>query len=202
MHLVSEFINEANYPWLDIAVGKHSYGKPRILSNPGDKRKLTIGAFCSIAENVKIFVGTFGIHPVHLPSTFPLSQLYSISSDSYDRSHLFGNLDTTIGSDVWIGRDSTIFSGLTIGDGAVIGTGALVTKDVPPYSIVGGVPAKVIRYRFEKDVVRDLLDLKWWELSDHIIIENLHLFYQTDLKKFISHLSMNKRGWLLNITTS
>ena len=74
-----------------------------------------------------------------------------------------------IGNDVWIGSNVTILGGITIGHGAIVATGAVVTKDVPPYSVVGGVPAKVIRYRFSEEKIQELLDEKWWEWNDEKI---------------------------------
>jgi hypothetical protein len=82
----------------------------------------------------------------------------------------------TIGSDVWIGSNVTVLQGVTVGHGAVIAAGAVVTKDVPPYAIVGGVPAKVIRYRFAPEVVRELLELRWWEWPLERILEARDVF--------------------------
>ena len=81
--------------------------------------------------------------------------------------------DIVIGNDVWIGFESVILSGVTIGDGAIIGTRAVVTKDVPPYTIVGGVPAKPIRKRFSDDVISELLKLQWWNWSENRIKKNI-----------------------------
>ena len=86
----------------------------------------------------------------------------------------FGNLgDFVIGNDVWIGFEAVILSGVTIGDGAIIGTRAVVTKDVPPYTVVGGVSAKPIRKRFSDDVISELLKLRWWEWSENRIKKNI-----------------------------
>ena len=90
-----------------------------------------------------------------------------------------------IGNDVWIGDDVTILGGVTIGDGAVVGTSALVTKDVPPYSIVGGVPAKVIRMRFEQETINRLLDIKWWNWDISKIKQESCEF--DDVEKFINN---------------
>lgn len=88
-----------------------------------------------------------------------------------------------IGNDVWIGDSVLILDGVKIGDGAVLAAGAVVTADVPPYAIVGGVPAKVIRYRFNEDEIEHLIKLKWWDKSEQWIKENAHLF--SNVKKFI-----------------
>ena len=81
--------------------------------------------------------------------------------------------DIVIGNDVWIGYEAVILAGVTIGDGAVIGSRAVVTKDVPPYTIVGGVPAKTIRRRFDEDTVEELLGLRWWDWPEEVIRENI-----------------------------
>ncbi len=85
-----------------------------------------------------------------------------------------------IGNDVWIGRHCMIQDGVNIGDGAIIATGSVVTKDVPPYAIVGGIPAKVIRYRFNAEIIKRLLEIRWWDLSDEKITENIDLFHKAD----------------------
>lgn len=81
--------------------------------------------------------------------------------------------DIVIGNDVWIGYEAVILAGVTIGDGAVIGSRAVVTKDVPPYTIVGGVPARTIRRRFDEDIVEELLRLRWWDWPEEVIKENI-----------------------------
>ncbi|NCP76485.1 CatB-related O-acetyltransferase [Shewanella vesiculosa] len=192
MEWTGDFINRQSFPDLDIEIGRNTYGRPRILANPGDKRKLRIGSFCSIAENVKIFVGGFGRHPTHLPTTYPLAYLFNVSRKNFDRSHLSRPLDTIIGNDVWIGRDATIFAGVTIGDGAVIGANALVNKDVQPYSVVGGIPARQINYRFSESQIRKLLDLRWWEFPDAVILQEINMFYQSNIDAFIAHMSRYK----------
>lgn len=149
-------------------IGKNTYlGSPvRIFSD-----KTEIGAFCSISWDVNI--GTTQ-HPLNWLSTHIFT--YSVRPDLYSIKVPSGNLKSfecikpvMVGNDVWIGCDVTILDGVKIGDGAVIGAGAIVTKDVPPYAIVAGIPAKIIRYRFDEQTIKELLELKWWELDDEII---------------------------------
>lgn len=160
------------YTWFThekIKVGKNTYfGIPcRIISK--DTR---IGNFCSVSWNVNI--GT-SFHPTNWLTThmFTYSQarldLYDIHLKDENILNYCGTKACTIKNDVWIGCNVTIMDGITINDGAIIGAGSVVTKDVPPYAIVAGVPAKIIRYRFDEKTIQELLDLKWWNLKDDII---------------------------------
>lgn len=123
-----------------------------------------IGSFCSIGSNVKIG----GVaHPVHFVSTSPvfLSHKDSIKA-KFARHDYLPMVKTTVGHDVWIGEGAFIKAGVRIGTGAVVGMGAVVTKDVPPYAIVGGNPARVIRYRFSDEMIQSLIATAWWDKSD------------------------------------
>lgn len=91
--------------------------------------------------------------------------------------------DIRIGNDVWIGYEAVIFAGVTIGDGAIIGTRALVTKDVPPYTIVGGVPAKPIRKRFDDNTIQRLLEIRWWDWPEEKIARNIQALQSGDIRK-------------------
>lgn len=135
-----------------------------------------IGKFCSIAEGS--FIG-LPAHPISLISSSPIfiSPINALGMKWVENSIKFSeHKEVKIGNDVWIGAKTMILGGITVGDGAIIGAGAVVTKDVPPYAIIGGVPAKLIRYRFEKNVVEDLLKSKWWNLSEENIKSNIGLF--------------------------
>lgn len=124
-----------------------------------------IGGFCSIADNVVIGSAQ---HPMHWVSTSPVFEnvIHSGPEKRFARFELPESKRTFIGSDVWIGHGVIIKAGVKIGNGAVIGAGAVVTKDVEPYSVVGGCPSKVLKMRFSEEIIADLLKTKWWELSD------------------------------------
>ena len=133
---------------------------------PINKDKLVIGKFCSIACGAK-FLFTSANHTMKSLSTYPFPLFFEEwGLDKKDVTKSWDNKgDIIIGNDVWIGYEAVILSGVTIGDGAIIGTRALVTKDVPPYTIVGGMPAKIIRKRFEEETINLLLEKKWWNWS-------------------------------------
>lgn len=126
--------------------------------------RLVIGKFCSIACGVK-FLFNSANHTQSSLSTYPFPIFYE--EWGLDRGHVTqawdNKGDIVIGNDVWIGYEAVVLAGVTVGDGAIIGARALVTKDVPPYTIVGGVPARIIRRRFPEDTIAKLLKLQWWE---------------------------------------
>lgn len=134
-----------------------------------------IGKFCSIAAGVRVGLGR---HPVAFVSTHPA--FYSPSQPvarTFAREEAFHPIQrTTVGHDVWIGENALILDGVTIGTGAVIGAGAVVTRDVAPYAIVGGVPARVLRPRFDGDTARRLLESAWWEWDEASLRERARLF--------------------------
>ena len=146
-------------------IGEFTYGKP-VIRWWGENVKLKIGRYCSIADNVKIFLG--GNHRHNWVTTYPFPSR-PMNQDWPNANHRSlptlpaTKGDVVIGNDVWLGDDSTIMSGVTIGDGAVVAARAVVTKDVPPYAIVGGNPARTIRKRFSDESIAMLLELKWWD---------------------------------------
>ena len=143
---------------------------------PVNHDRLMIGKFCSIACGAK-FIFTSANHSLKSLSTYPFPIFFeewgldvSDITDKWDNKG-----DIIVGNDVWIGYEAVILSGVTIGDGAIVGIRAVVTKDIPPYTIVGGVPAKPIRKRFDDVTIARLLELKWWDWSEERIKANLKI---------------------------
>lgn len=153
-----------------VSVGNYTYGSIKVLDN-NHLAKLIIGNFCSIASDV-----TFILNSEHYTknlSTFPFKVmcLHSCSAEAFS----YGNI--IIDDDVWIGHGATILSGVHIGQGAIVAAGAVVTKDIPPYSIVGGIPANVIKYRFSEEVIDYLLELDYKLLTESLVRDNIGLLY-------------------------
>lgn len=142
---------------------------------PINHDRLIIGKFCSIASGAK-FLFNSANHSLLSLSTYPFPIFFEEwGLDVKDITKAWDNKgDIVIGNDVWIGYEAVILSGVTIGDGAVIGARAVVTKDVPPYTIVGGVPAKPIRKRFSEDRISALLKIQWWNWTKEQIAENIN----------------------------
>lgn len=158
-----------------VIAGKHTYGHEAI-ERRGSSNTITFGKYCSIANGV-VFDSGFN-HKSDFVSTFPFKNRYDVGEQN-----AVSRGDIVIGNDVWICEDVLIMSGVTIGDGAIIGAKSIVTKDVSPYEIVGGCPAKRIRFRFEKKDVEALLELKWWDWPDEKVIDEVPT--ATDIKKFL-----------------
>lgn len=151
---------------------------------PINHDKLTIGKFCSIACGAK-FLFNSANHTMRSLSTYPFPLFYeewgldiNHVTDSWDNKG-----DITIGSDVWIGYEAVILAGVTVGDGAIIGARSVVTKDVPPYTIVGGVPAKPIRKRFSEEIIAVLLEMQWWNWPEGRIAQNINAIQSGKLEQ-------------------
>lgn len=162
-------------------VGSYTYLGPRCVVVNAE-----IGRFCSIASEVYVGLGTHPLDP--FVSTHPAFYLSrpSFGWDFADRDYHdeFGR--TRVGNDVWLGLRAAIKDGVTVHDGAVVAAGAVVVDDVAPYAIVGGVPARVIRYRFSQEVIDFLLSLKWWDESEDWLRNNWKEFHDVErlMRKF------------------
>ena len=179
-----------------VEVGKYTYGFNRIhVNNYGSRENMVrIGAFTSIASYIKIFLCGGRGHEYEHMTTFPFGATeLGVFDNIKFKVPYNGSGDVNIGSDVWIGEGVTIMSGITIGDGAVIATNATVVSNVPPYAIYGGNPAKLIKYRFSKEIIEALLDLKWWELDDEVINYFLPLIKQKPTLENIAKIKNNVR---------
>ena len=167
-----------------MSIGKYSYGTPVIYFN-NPEAELIIGKFCSIAEQVKIYLG--GSHRVDWVTTYPFGHINTGIFNNFDgKGHPKTKGDVIVGNDVWIGANATIMSGVKIGDGAVIANNSHVVKNVEPYAMIGGNPAKLIRYRFSTEQIADLLLIQWWNWDDAKINSYLPALCNTDIDEFIS----------------
>ncbi len=144
--------------------------------------RLIIGRFCALAAGVRFFMSGAN-HRLDIFSGYPFDEMAEAWKPGFDPAQHVPQSrgDTNIGHDVWIGNRATILPGITVGNGAVIGTGAVVSKDVPPFAIVVGNPARLIRYRFDPDIIVELERIAWWDWSVGKITRNLNAIRSSDL---------------------
>ena len=182
--------------------GKNSVGENTVLSNTylgygsyvcdnSNVSNCKIGRFCSISNNV---LRASGKHPTDFATTHPA--FYSkehpcglgyVAEDKFqEKVYLEKPYQVQIGNDVWIGTGAIIFDGVTIGNGAIVAAGSVVNKDVPPYAIVGGVPAKIIKYRFSEETIKKLEKSLWWKKDENWLKENAENF--SEVEKFLELL--------------
>lgn len=181
-----------------ITVGNATYGAINVLDfNPNTGSSyIKIGNFCSIAQDVTFLLG--GGHKMDSVSTYPFEHYIEGMEESTDKGNII------VGDDVWIGYGVTILSGVHIGRGAVIGAEALVTKNIPPYAVVGGVPAKIIKYRFSDTEIKELMKINYSNLSLDVIKNNFNLFTNRvdieNIKKIVklskSSLAKKDNSWV------
>jgi acetyltransferase-like isoleucine patch superfamily enzyme len=158
---------------LNSFIDSHSYCNNNTIINNAE-----IGKFSSIGSEVVIGVGT---HPTDFVTTHPAFYANNKAFNTFSDKMYFDEIGKIeIGNDVWIGSKCTILNNINIGDGAIIAYGAVVTKDVLPYSIVGGVPAKHLKFRFEQSVIQELQKIKWWDLDDKFFKQNYKLFHKPE----------------------
>lgn len=188
-------LSDRRFSW--VSVGRHTYGvRQETIIGATPLSPVTIGSFCSIAPGVTILAHVG--HRTDLPSTYPLRSLLFRRGQSAPSGQLNHDAVTrgpvVIGHDVWIGQNATILSGTKIGTGAIIGAGAVVSKDVPPYSVVVGNPAQVVRSRFDAEIVAQLMETAWWDLSEGSLARLEDFFYGSDIVSFIDAVRSERRS--------
>jgi virginiamycin A acetyltransferase len=169
-----------------IGIGAWTYGRPKVRF-PESGARLTIGRYGSIADGVEILLG--GNHRTDWATTYPFAELAGLWPDAtgLPGSHATRG-DVAIGHDVWLGSQCMVLSGVTIGTGAVVAARAVVTRDVPPYAIVGGNPARLLRLRFDENRIAALLATRWWELPRESVNALLPLLMSERIDELIAAL--------------
>lgn len=168
-----------------VEVGKKTYGELNVVDQSPSDNKVIIGSYCSIAPNVWFLLG--GEHNIHTISTYPFKTLvFSKGREAGSKGNII------IEDDVWVGMNSTICSGVTIGKGVVVAANSVVTKDIPPYTIVAGVPARVIKERFSEKVKSSLLEIDLPELFNKFKEEDLEKIYSDNDEVIISLINKYK----------
>jgi acetyltransferase-like isoleucine patch superfamily enzyme len=171
-----------------LEIGRHTYGNVNVKRYEGSDSKVAIGAYCSIASDVVFITG--GIHPLDWVSQYSFRIQFDMPGAFKDGMPI-SNGPISVGNDVWISTGVIILSGITIGDGATIAAGSVVTKNVPPYAIVGGNPARVIRQRFSEEIINKLIEIAWWDWDDDKIKEAVPLLSSNSIDKFIDKYGLD-----------
>ena len=190
--ITRKHIMRHNTNYINYSIGRMTYGNPLVRFANSDKN-LQIGNFCSIANDVQIFLG--GEHRIDWLTTYPFMLFYE--ELNYLEGHPKSKGDVIIGNDVWIGDGAVILSGVKIGNGVVIGARSVVSKDIPDYAIVVGNPATIIKYRFDTVTIEKLQQISWWNWSDEHIKNAGILLCSQDIDKLYSYAKDNN---LLEIT--
>lgn len=165
--------------------GKYTYGQNNVsILWPTPGVKLEVGSFCSLAANITVYLG--GNHNTNWVSTYPFGHIHESTFNTFNGTgHPSTKGDVIIGNDVWIGSNVIIMSGVTVGDGSIITNNSHVVKNVAPYSIVGGNPAKLIKLRFTEEQIASMLKIKWWEWDDEKVNKFAPLLCNPDIDNFI-----------------
>ncbi len=164
-----------------LSIGDYTYGIPNVIHDKHSIAVVKIGKFCSIADNVYIYTGSN--HNTHWITTYPLRIMLDMAG-KYKDGHPSTKGDVIIGNDVWIASNVKILSGVKIGDGSVIAANTIVSRDVPPYSVVAGNPQIILKLRFSEHEITQLLKIKWWDWPIDKIREAVPLLCNDDIKRF------------------
>lgn len=163
-----------------VSVGSHTYGyNDHTFYMATGREQIVVGKYCSIASGVEFITGD---HALNRVSTFPLRYLLLPGQENTD-ARCRGPI--AVGNDVWIGWRSLILANVRIGDGAVVAAGSVVTRNVDPYTVVAGAPARIIKKRFSDSQIEELLKIRWWDWPEEDIVKNIDFFYQ-DIDEFLA----------------
>ncbi|MGY2991553.1 MULTISPECIES: CatB-related O-acetyltransferase [Mesorhizobium] len=173
-------------PLPGVEIGRHTYGLVKnSFWGSHEKSPIRIGSFCSVGPGV-LFLGA-AEHRVDTVTSYPLR---IVDGKIRNGAEAFSKGPTTVGHDVWFGARCIILGGVTIGNGAVLGAGSIISRDIPPYAVAVGNPARVIRYRFTPDIIERLQSSQWWNWSDDLIRERLAILTAMDAEHFLDALEL------------
>jgi acetyltransferase-like isoleucine patch superfamily enzyme len=175
--------NEVEDPGEWLEMGRYSYETPRLLYFGANSTPVTIGRYSSVHHTVEIFLG--GLHRPEFVSTYGFRIKFGLPGAN-DDGQPWSKGPVAIGNDTWVGWRVLVMTGLTIGDGAVVAAGAVVTKDVAPYTIVGGNPARLIKPRFDQAHIDGLLRIRWWDWSDDKVVAHVDQLSSVDVNTFVA----------------
>jgi acetyltransferase-like isoleucine patch superfamily enzyme len=162
-------------------VGAYTYSESLCIRIWGTNGLLTIGKYCSLSDDISFFLG--GNHPIQNVTTSPLPLICADGESPFNTN---SNKDITVGNDVWIGSGAKLLNNITVGHGAVIGAMSVVTRDVPPYAVVAGNPARLRKFRFPIPVIAKLLDIAWWDWEPEKVKANAHLLCNESIDEFLA----------------
>lgn len=183
--IISPRIEVGDYTYYHDFEGAQHFEKKNVLYlHDWLKDKLVIGKFCSIAMGTRFLMNSAN-HKTDLISTYPFAIMDPVWQELCE-TPFFVKGDTIVGNDVWFGYESLILPGVKIGNGAVIGARSVVTKDVAPYTIVAGNPARIIRQRFDAETIAHLEKIQWWNWSVEKITENVNIILSADIERLLN----------------
>jgi acetyltransferase-like isoleucine patch superfamily enzyme len=174
-----------------LVMGNMSYYAPNVVKYQGDTGRVIIGNFASVAPDADFYVG--GLHRTEWVSQYGLRTMLDLPG-AHEDGFTHGRGDIVVGSDTWVTNGCTVMSGVTIGDGAVVGTKAVVAKDVRPYAVVVGNPAREIRRRFSDEQIDALLRIRWWDWPTEQVREHVALICSPDVDAFIARFDPGPGG--------